>query len=158
VKKVHYFSDSTVAQYRNRFAFVNLYFHQEEFYIVAEWNFFETAHGKSPCDAIGGCVKTGAMKASLQKILIRSPMEFYEWAKNKWQEEGDKKPKINIRYVSEEDVTNAFKTVLEKKFQKAVAVPDTFQIHQVVPLSNSKVRVRLYSNAKEFKDHVVLKK
>ena len=32
----------------------------------AEWHFFATSHGKSPCDGIGGTTKRLAARASLQ--------------------------------------------------------------------------------------------
>ena len=35
----------------------------------AEWIFFTTSHGKSPCDAVGGFVKRYVAKPSLQRPL-----------------------------------------------------------------------------------------
>ena len=35
----------------------------------AEWIFFATSHGKSPCDGVGGFVKRYVAKRSLQKLL-----------------------------------------------------------------------------------------
>jgi hypothetical protein len=53
-KYIYYFSDGCAGQYKNRKNFVNLYHHKADFGIEAEWNFFATAHGKGPPDAIGG--------------------------------------------------------------------------------------------------------
>lgn len=49
VDKLYYFSDGAGGQYKNRKNFVNLIFHKEDFGLNAEWHFFATSHGKSPC-------------------------------------------------------------------------------------------------------------
>ena len=55
--KVYYFSDGAPQQYKNCNNFINLCNHNKDFGINAEWHFFPTAHGKSPCDGVGGTVK-----------------------------------------------------------------------------------------------------
>jgi hypothetical protein len=35
----------------------NLVNQKNDFGIAAEWHFFATSHGKSPCDAVGGTTK-----------------------------------------------------------------------------------------------------
>jgi hypothetical protein len=54
---VRYFSDGAVSQYKNCKKFLNLCYHEEDFGVKAEWHFFATSHGKSPCDSIGGTIK-----------------------------------------------------------------------------------------------------
>ena len=56
VYKVEHFSDGCAAQYKNKYNLVNFCMHKRDFGFGAEWNFFATAHGKSPCDGIGGTV------------------------------------------------------------------------------------------------------
>ena len=46
-------------------SFINLCHHQQDFNMAAEWIFFATSHGKSPCNGVGGFVKHVA-KRSLQ--------------------------------------------------------------------------------------------
>ena len=46
---------------------INLCHHQEDFSLEAEWVFFATSHGKSPCDGIGGTVKRLVGKRSFQR-------------------------------------------------------------------------------------------
>ena len=58
VKKVHYFTDGCTGQYTNKHRFINLCNYQKDFGLEAEWNFFATSYGKSPCDGIVGTVKT----------------------------------------------------------------------------------------------------
>src|SRR5207248_4208795 len=49
INHIHYFSDGSAAQYKNFNTFLNLCHHLTDFNISAEWNFFGTSHGKSPC-------------------------------------------------------------------------------------------------------------
>ena len=65
--KILYFSDGSAAQYKNKKNFMNLAYHKKDFAIEAEWHFFATAHGKGPCDGVGGTVKREAARASLQR-------------------------------------------------------------------------------------------
>jgi hypothetical protein len=62
---------------------LNLCYH-EDFHVAAEWNFFATLHGKSPCDGIGGTVKRLVACASIQVTVrnhILTPEDLYQWAK-----------------------------------------------------------------------------
>ena len=68
ITKVEYFSDGCAAQYKNKYNFTNLCMHEHDFGLSAEWNFFATAHGKSPCDGIGGSVKRVTAVESLKRI------------------------------------------------------------------------------------------
>ncbi|XP_074109255.1 uncharacterized protein LOC141534013 [Cotesia typhae] len=77
--KIYYFSDGAPQQFKNFKNFVNLYYHEDDFDIPAEWHFFATAHGKGPCDGIGGILKRLAARASLQLAVdkqITTPEEL----------------------------------------------------------------------------------
>lgn len=80
VKKIYYISDGAGSQYKNKYNFINLVFHEKDFGIEAEWIFFATSHGKEACDGIGGCVKRQAYRASLQGIQITDTNKLFEWA------------------------------------------------------------------------------
>lgn len=85
VSKVYYFSDGAPQQFKNYKHFQNLYFHRQDFGVEAEWHFFPTAHGKGPCDGVGGTVKRMAARANLQlppDRQITTARELYEWASN----------------------------------------------------------------------------
>ncbi|KAG1662397.1 Ribosome biogenesis protein NOP53 [Nymphon striatum] len=60
------------SQYKNYKNLQNLLKHKEDFGITAEWQFFATAHGKSPCDGIGGTVKRLARAANTLGITTKS--------------------------------------------------------------------------------------
>ena len=51
---------------KNRKTFINLCRHQQDFNMDAEWIFFATSNGKSPCDGVGKFVKRYFAKCSLQ--------------------------------------------------------------------------------------------
>ena len=81
LNKIHYFSDGSSAQYKNRFNLINLCHHLGVFDIEAEWNFFATSHGKNACDGIGGTVKRYLTKASLMRTVdhqILSPKAVFD--------------------------------------------------------------------------------
>ena len=72
IKKVHYFSDGCAGQYSC--------FHEEDFGLLAEWNFFATSHGKTACDGIGGTAKHLRLKASLLRPVsnqILNPHDMF---------------------------------------------------------------------------------
>lgn len=63
---------------------INLCRHEDDFGVSAEWHFFATSHGKSPCDGIGGTMKRLVERRSMQAIYnghITTPNEMYIYAK-----------------------------------------------------------------------------
>ena len=68
VSSVKYFSDGCAAQFKNLKNFINLCHHSKDFDLSAEWVFFATSHGKSPCDGISGTVKRVLCQKSLKQI------------------------------------------------------------------------------------------
>ena len=69
VKKIHYFTDGCAGQYKNKYKFVNLCHHEDDFGLEGEWNFFATNHGKSACD---GTVKRSKSKMHAYKLSLQS--------------------------------------------------------------------------------------
>ena len=67
LSKIYYFSDGCAGQYKNRFNFVNLYYHKMDFNAECECHFFTTSRGKSACDEIGKVVKRLTTKATLKR-------------------------------------------------------------------------------------------
>ena len=97
-KKNFYFSDGCAGQYKNRYNFSNISYHEKDFGVKCEWHFFATSHGKNACDGIGGTVKHAAYRHSLsclaifwnQKtymnflLKILKKLNFFMLAKKRW--------------------------------------------------------------------------
>ena len=79
---LHYWTDSPTSQYRNRYIFDILRRHEAEFKIKARWNYFESGHGKGPCDGIGETSKRLVDDAiKQQKVVMQDANDFFfKWA------------------------------------------------------------------------------
>ena len=83
--QVHHWTYSPTSQYRNKTIFSIVSRHEEHSDAKAAWNYFETEHGKGPCDGIGGTAKRLADEAVRQeKVSIYNA--FMTWAENNQQE------------------------------------------------------------------------
>lgn len=144
IEKIHYFTDGSAAQYKNKYNFVNLCHHTTDFDLQAEWNFFATSHGKSACDGIGGTVKRLTKKASLQRptsnqiLNIDSMFTFCE---------GNI---LGIKFfkILDEDVKVHEKNLADR-FESAKTISGTRQFHRFVPVSHSNLKVFKMSSQKE---------
>ena len=72
IKFIEYFSDGCAGQNKNFKNFLNLTHYQLDFNLAASWSFFETSHGKSPCDGIGEIVKRKLSHVSLTRETANS--------------------------------------------------------------------------------------
>ncbi|KAJ4426965.1 hypothetical protein ANN_26764 [Periplaneta americana] len=134
-------SDGASSQYKNRKNFINLYYHEEEFGIKAEWHFFATSHGKGSCDGIGGTIKRQAARASLQRPIhnqITTPFELFQWA-------AANLTTITFCYVSKEDYAREAKELVPR-FERPRTVQGTLPTHACIPVSKSKLVTKTYSS------------
>ena len=69
ISHITYYSDGYAGQYKNYKNFMNLCLHEIDFGLTADWVFFATSHGKSPCDGIGGTVKRLVRRESLHRPI-----------------------------------------------------------------------------------------
>lgn len=137
-----YLTDGAPSQYKNRFGVINIRSHKKDFGVTAEHHFFCTAHGKSPCDGCGGCIKRLAARESIQRTAdkeqIDSPKKLFNWAVEKFAES------ISFAYVSDDEV----KEVTEKYQSRIDAAPEVVGIrsfHCIQPVSTNTVRFKYYS-------------
>lgn len=140
--KIFYFSDGSAAQYKNKKNFLNLCCHERDFGIHAEWHFSATAHGKGPCDGVGGTVKREAARKSLQRPYeqqITTPLQLYEWAKC------DLSKTMNFTYVTQDEyIANA--EHLAPRFNQAMPIPGTQKLHAFIPSScGEKIYAKAFS-------------
>jgi len=136
LKCVKYFSDGAASQYKNYKNFVNLVHHYEDFQLEAEWHFFATSHGKSPCDGIGGTVKRLAARASLQAVTtnhILTPEQLFTWSQTNI---------IGIKffYISKAEIDIHAKDQ-EKRFATAKTIPGTRSHHCFVPTPGGQLKM-----------------
>ena len=66
--KIHYFTDGCASQYKHKYSFANVCYHDIDFPgVTCEWHFFATSHGKGACDGIGGTMKRATHLESLRR-------------------------------------------------------------------------------------------
>ena len=107
VKKLFCFSDVCRQQYKNCENFINLCLHKQDFGLDAEWIFFATSHGKSPCDGIGGSVKHHAAKRILQRPM-NNQILHYQAMLNLCEEEMSKIKFFGISKETMDEVHKSF--------------------------------------------------
>ena len=123
----YYFSDGAASQYKNYKTLSNLFYHFLDHGIHAEWHFFATSHGKSPCDGIGGIEKRLVARTSLQNNEILSVEEMFKWCK-------DNIKGINYVNVTRSGVTDHIEHHnLEERYTTAKRLPGTRSHHSFVP-------------------------
>ena len=144
---VHHYSDGCAKQYRNYKNFLNFCFHHYYFLLSADWTFFATSHGKSPCDGIGGTVKRLTARASLQRpindqILGLDSMSSF--------------CSSNIKSISFHKVTKEqmvpIREQLEKRYKEGSTVPGTpsYHFYEPVPYREMAVRYKRVSEDNEY--------
>ncbi|KYN07562.1 hypothetical protein ALC62_01467 [Cyphomyrmex costatus] len=142
--KIYYFSDGAPQQFENFKNFVNIYYHENDFEISAEWHFFAT--GKGPCDGIGGTIKRMAARASLQLPVdqqITTPFELYAWASK-----SSNISNITVYFSSLEDYTKAAEK-LNDRYKNTKTISGTQKLHCIKPNKNGCITVKEYSNSEE---------
>ena len=150
IEWIFYFSDGAGSQYKNKFNFINLLKHREDFGISAQWNFFATSHGKGACDGIGGAVKREAYRASLQKAdkdHITNPRSLFECARNHFS-------KINFNFCSQNEHEMHEKS-LKARFEQATTIKNTREYHCYKPVDDKTITCKLFSNYSVFVKNVL---
>lgn len=145
IQKIFYVSDGAPQQFKNFKNIFNVYFHKKDFGISCEWHFFPTAHGKGPCDGIGGTAKRTAASASLQLPFdkqILTPQELHQWFLNTSRLKG-----ITFLFSTIEDYKkNDMK--LTKRFKNGSRVKDLRKQHAILPVTNG-INSKIFSDATE---------
>lgn len=116
----------------------NLFYHEKDFGVPAEWNFFAASHGKGPSDWLGGTLKRLATRASLQGVLIQTPKQLYDWALTNF--------KFSIKFVSAEECCSE-KDILRNRFESAVSIPGIRSMHTAIPTNNDGIEMKTVSSS-----------
>ena len=127
VTTIHYVSDSPSSQYRNKSIFSILCKYRQLFTgLQATWTYFESGHGKGPCDGVGAAAKRNADLAVNRNVQITDAASFAELGNSL---EGS----VHYVCVPVADVARCRDKVLEIVCENTV--PGTMTVHAVVPLT-----------------------
>ncbi|XP_060564869.1 uncharacterized protein LOC132724071 [Ruditapes philippinarum] len=138
LRKVYYWTDGPSSQYKNKTAFFITSNHDELLGPKADWNYFESGHGKGACDGIGGTAKRMADQSIRQgKVSIQDATDFYKWAK-----EGHKTAKY---ILVKPDECNKSREELEVINKILCPVKGTMKIHHVKGVSKGVVHTQTTS-------------
>ncbi|ESO02802.1 hypothetical protein HELRODRAFT_174220 [Helobdella robusta] len=114
---------------------------REDFGLKAEWHFFATSHGKSPCDGIGGTTKRLVARASLQastKDQILNAKDFYTYADAKING-------IKFFWVDKKEIKDLL-GMLEKRFRSADKIKGCRSHHSFIPDKNDQLLMKRLSS------------
>ena len=125
IKKVHYYSDSPFSQYRNKYMFDFVCEHERMFGMKATWDYFESGHGKGPCDGVGGTIKRMADQAIKHGAQIQNAEDFYEWGRKNVRA-------FIVRYISKDYFNQHTAQYLELD-KTLSSVSGTKKIHAIRP-------------------------
>lgn len=143
--KIFYCTDGAAQHFKNKYNFKNLLFHESDFGIPAEWHFHATAHGKGPCDGIGGNLKRLAARASLQVSAenhILTPEALYQWVKKNLTK--------TIVFFSSKSNHEMTAETLKNRFAEATTISGTQKYHAVIPIDGCKLMLKQYSSAIDY--------
>lgn len=109
----------------------NIKHHKFDYEIDASHNFFASCHGKGPCDAVGGVVKSCVRRASQSGKIIQTPNEVFDYVQKSLT-------KYKVIFVSSEQVeTIITDTKLQERYESALKIPRIREMHRIVARDNS---------------------
>lgn len=128
IRHVHYWSDGCTGQFKNKYCFANMLYHEKDFNATMDWSFFETAHGKGAVDGIGGTVKRTVWLAVLRnKVVVQSAEEFVKVAR-------DLCISINVIFVPAHTIKE-LTSECEERWKDCKQLPNTLKTHFLTPIS-----------------------
>ena len=136
-KKQYYFSDGCGKQYKNKKNFLNLAYHEDDFGVQADWNFFATAHGKGCWDGLAGSVKPQAIMESLRRPVenqILTADDLYKFAKEHF-------PGMVVEFVSSVEILELEADILADRFKLAKTIKGTLKLHQFNSIEDDKAQL-----------------
>ena len=149
LQNIKYFSDGAISQYKNYKSLVNLMFHEHDHQLKAEYHFFATSHGQSPCYGISGTIKREAALASLQATVkghILTPGDLYSWA------EENIKSIVVLYTATNEIVQHEQSYSLNARYKGVKTVPGTRGYHCFIP-DGERLKMKRCSNDSMFDEH-----
>lgn len=148
-KKMIFFSDGAASQYKNKYNFLNICMFENEFGLKIEWNYFCTAHGKGPCDALGGAFKRRARIYNMQHPTdaLDDAKSLFKWAKNN-------ESRTEFIFCSKSDYENIYEDLNENRYHRKInTVVGTQSFHSFNPIDEITIRARPFSGSNDSTDH-----
>lgn len=144
--KIIFFTDGAPSQYKNKNNFLNLCMFKKDFGLDAEWHYFSTSHGKSPCDALGGAFKRNAQLYNMKNLSdqINSSKKLFDWSQT------IKNSKVHFVHCDEEEyfkVKESLRT--ERLSQNIKQVPGSQSFHSFKPINENTIEARTFSESAE---------
>ncbi|KAK4872006.1 hypothetical protein RN001_016130 [Aquatica leii] len=128
--------------------FINLCQHDNDFGLIAEWNFFATSHGKNFCAGIGGTTRREVTRTSMQRPYneqILTPKDMFKYC-------AEKITGITYIFVSAQEIKQT-EAELMKRFELCLPVKGTRWYHRFVPVNDNEIRCFTTSTSEEFDEH-----
>lgn len=140
LKTVNIFSDGAASQFKQRFAFANLTFLSNDFDVDLIWNFFSSGHGRGAVDGVGGSVKRLVWKGVMaNRCIVRNAKDFVHYATAVTKN-------INVILVDAQYIKSQ-SSLLDQRWDKVRAVPDTLKIHYVKSLSLYNIEIKPFAKS-----------
>ena len=124
---------------------MNLCHHHKDFGLNADWTFFATSHGKSPCDGVGRTVKRLVSRASLQRPInnqILTAESFFEFCQENISG-------ISFDYLTTDSLVST-RVFLNERFLKGNTIPGTRSFHYFTPLDEAAIGCKFVSCDSEY--------
>lgn len=135
LKGLHFWTDSPSSQYRNKSLFDIVKRFELLYGCRASWHYFESGHGKGPCDGVGGTTKRNADNAIKQgKAVIQDANDFFAWA---IQSQGE----IEYQMITPKEYEQSSQYIEQRK-QEIKPLKGTMALHAVTVGSDDELMVR----------------
>lgn len=152
-KKIIFFTDGAPSQYKNKKNFLNLCSFKEDFGLEAEWHFFATSHGKSPCDALGGTFKRNAKLHNMKNPTnpITSAQELFNWSQQ------IQNSKVHFIHCNQKEYLDIEKKLNSQRFNQNIkAVAGSQSFHAFMPVNKNTIAASKFSDSVEIKTFKIL--
>lgn len=145
VEAVYQFQNLVVSHIKKRMQFNKIIFlcmFKKDFGIDAEWHFFATSHGKSPCDALGGSLKRNARLFNMKNPT--DPIDSATWALNR------PNSKSSFIFCSEKEYELIEKRLNSDRFSRKIrTVTGTQSYHSFKPVNECRLSAKIYSDSEK---------
>lgn len=127
---------------------------KKDFGLDAEWHYFSTSHGKSPCDALGGAFKRNAKLHNMRNPndQINSSKKLFDWSQT------IENSKVHFVHCDEEEYLKVKEHLRTEHFSQNIKqVPGSQSFHSFKPIDEKTVEARTFSDSAESKEFKLIR-